>query len=126
MSVLWIRNCTLEDAAEFGRVFCRAIRDCAAIAYSDAQRRASWSAPPCIVPEESGHGVATALYAAIEGRARAKRVALLTAVFSGPARRYFLRLYRREIARQESDISGLRLHSYWLEKCLLGNGVRTA
>lgn len=165
MSVLRIRRRTLVNAAAFGRVFCRAIRDGAALAYSDAQRRAWWSLPPtglkwdarlarrdtiaavragrvvgfvsldltrgipdhaCLMREESGHGTATALYAAIDGGERAIHIAILTRIASEPARRFFLRLDWRAIARPESDILGVGLQNCRLEKSLIGNGVRAA
>jgi putative acetyltransferase len=69
-------------------------------------------------PEAMGTGVAAALYAVIEGRARAVRIARLSVDASELARPFFARQGWRVVAREEVVRGGVTLHRYRMEKDL--------
>ena len=69
-------------------------------------------------PEAMGTGVAAALYAVIEGRARAARIARLSVDASELARPFFGRQGWQVVAREEVVRGGVTLHRYRMEKVL--------
>lgn len=71
-----------------------------------------------VAPDAMGKGVADALYAVIEGRARAAGVKVLTSDASELARSFLLRQGWRVVARQEIERRGVLLHNYRMEKSL--------
>ncbi len=79
-----------------------------------------------VLPEVMGRGVADALYAVAEGRARARGTTRLTTEASGVARSFFLRNGWREIRRQEVERRGVPLVSFVMEKALPQREVRAA
>lgn len=71
-----------------------------------------------VLPEVMGKGVAPALYALLEGRARASGLDRLGTDASEGARPFFLRHGWKVIARQDLVRDGVALHNYRMEKRL--------
>lgn len=73
-----------------------------------------------VVPEAMGRGVAAALYAVLEGRARAAGLVRLTTEASLLAEPFFARHGWRLVARQEVERHGVLLRNAVMEKTLRG------
>ena len=71
-----------------------------------------------VVPEAMGAGVSDALYAVLEGRARAVGIAVLTTQASLLAEPFFVRHGWKVTRRQEVEMSGVVLKNAWMEKRL--------
>ena len=71
-----------------------------------------------VVPEAMGAGVSDALYAVLEGRARASGFLTLTTQASLLAEPFFARYGWRVTRRQEVEMSGVVLKNAWMEKRL--------
>lgn len=71
-----------------------------------------------VMPEVMGRGVAPALYAMLENRARVAGLQRLTTEASELARAFFLRHGWQVIARQDLVRDGVTLHNYQMEKRL--------
>ena len=71
-----------------------------------------------VAPEVMGRGVATALYAVIEGRARVAGHGRLETQASLLAERFFARNGWRIVARQEVERDGVRIPNAVMEKRL--------
>lgn len=71
-----------------------------------------------VLPEEMGKGVSDALYAVIEGRARAAGLTALTTDASDIARSFFERQGWRTLARQAVERRGVVLHNWRMDKTL--------
>ncbi|MDJ0639405.1 MAG: GNAT family N-acetyltransferase [Paracoccaceae bacterium] len=71
-----------------------------------------------VVPEVMGQGVADTLYAVLESRARARRVARLTTQASLLAEPFFARHGWSVTRRQEVEMRGVVLQNAWMEKPL--------
>lgn len=72
-----------------------------------------------VVPEVMGQGVSDAIYAVLEGRARARGIAALTTQASLLAEPFFTRHGWQVLRRQEVEIGGVLLKNAWMEKHLL-------
>ena len=72
-----------------------------------------------VVPEAMGHGVADAIYAVVEGRARARGLRRLTTQASLMAEGFFARHGWTVTERQEVEIGGAVLKNAWMEKWLV-------
>lgn len=73
-----------------------------------------------VVPEAMGTGVSDAIYAVLEGRARARGIATLTTQASLLAEPFFARHGWQVTRRQEVEIRGVVLNNAWMEKHLQG------
>lgn len=71
-----------------------------------------------VVPEVMGKGVADAIYAVLEGRARAQGIAVLSTQASLLAEPFFARHGWTVTRRQEVEIGGVVLNNAWMEKPL--------
>lgn len=71
-----------------------------------------------VLPEVMGQGVAAALYAMLENRARAAGLQKLTTEASETARPFFARQGFQVLERQELVRDGVPLHNYRMEKRL--------
>lgn len=71
-----------------------------------------------VVPEAMGKGVADALYANLENRARTLGIAVLTTQASLLAEPFFARQGWQVTRRQEIEIGGVVLANAWMEKVL--------
>lgn len=71
-----------------------------------------------VLPEVMGKGVAAALYATLENRARVAAIAKLTSEASELARPFFLRHGWSVVQRQDLVRDGVPLHNYQMEKRL--------
>lgn len=71
-----------------------------------------------VLPEYMGKGVSDALYAVLEGRARAAGLGTLTVQASLLAERFFARQGWQVVRRQEVEIGGEVLRNAWMEKRL--------
>jgi putative acetyltransferase len=71
-----------------------------------------------VLPEVMGHGVADAIYAVLEGRARTQGVATLSTQASLLAEPFFARRGWQVKRRQEVKMSGVVLENAWMEKSL--------
>jgi putative acetyltransferase len=71
-------------------------------------------------PEVAGTGAASALYEALESRARELGIDRLYAEASEAARRFFLRKGFTVVRRRDFDIDGVPIHNYAVEKRLSG------
>ena len=69
-------------------------------------------------PDRIGTGVAAALYAWLEDRARERGMALLYVEASEAARRFFLRRGFTVVARRDFEVRGVPIHNYRMEKRL--------
>jgi putative acetyltransferase len=69
-------------------------------------------------PDHIGTGIAAALYAWLEDRARERGVALLYVEASEAARRFFLRHGFTVTARRDFEVRGVPIHNYRMEKQL--------
>jgi putative acetyltransferase len=74
-------------------------------------------------PEAAGRGVASALYDALEARARGRGVGRLYAEASEAARRFFLKKGFRVTGRRAFAIGGVEIHNYAVEKALSDPGM---
>lgn len=74
-------------------------------------------------PEAFGQGIGFALYAMLEGRARARGVANLTTEASLVAEPFFLRQGWQVIRRQNVDIRGVLLKNALMEKRLVARAA---
>ena len=71
-----------------------------------------------VVPEAMGEGVSDAIYAVLEGRARARGIATLSTQASLLAEPFFARFGWQVTRRQEVEIRGVVLKNAWMEKSL--------
>lgn len=71
-----------------------------------------------VLPEAMGQGVAAALYAVLEGRARALGLACLTTEASHLAEPFFARHGWRVVRRQRVERHGVMLSNALMEKAL--------
>ncbi len=71
-----------------------------------------------VVPEAMGRGVADAIYAVLEGRARRLGIACLSTQASLLAEPFFARHGWQVSRRQEVEIGGVTLKNAWMEKPL--------
>ena len=71
-----------------------------------------------VLPEVMGQGVSDALYAVLEGRARAKGIGTLTTQASLLAEPFFARHGWHVTKRQEVELRGVVLKNAWMEKTL--------
>lgn len=69
-------------------------------------------------PDAVGTGAAIAVYAELERRARAARIARLYAEASEAARRFFLRQGFSVVVRRDFEVAGTPIHNYAVEKRL--------
>ena len=76
-----------------------------------------------VAPEVMGRGVADALYAVLETRARCAGPGCLTSDASEMARPFFERHGWQVIARQEIVRADVTLHNYRMEKTLRSKAV---
>ena len=73
-----------------------------------------------VLPEAMGKGVAGAIYAVLEGRARVQGIPVLTTQASLLAEPFFERHGWQVTRRQEVEMDGVMLNNAWMEKRLGG------
>ena len=71
-----------------------------------------------VLPEVRGQGVANAIYAVIENRARSRKVARLHTYASHLAKPFFLRQGWAVLGENQVDLSGVHLTNWRMEKAL--------
>jgi putative acetyltransferase len=74
-------------------------------------------------PDMAGKGVASALYEGLERIARERGINRLYCEASEAARRFFLKQGFMVSARRQTEISGVEIHNYAMEKTLTNAGA---
>ncbi len=69
-------------------------------------------------PDSAGTGITATLYADLELIARERGIERLYTEASEPARRFFLKRGFAEIARNDSELAGVPIHNFRMEKVL--------